>query len=87
LEGIVVGIGFTGCAISFALLMIFNSRALKGAQSPDPAHALTAPYNNHGTMLYISNDLSLWISIAFWSFMVFLLCTVFVLGRRQWGGR
>jgi hypothetical protein len=48
--------------------------------SPDPAHGIIVPFNNHGVIHYISRSLSLWLDVTFWSFFP---CFLWIAGRAR----
>ena len=75
-ESVVAGIGVVGFFLSFVTLLVLHGVAVHGPLSPDPVHGLVMPYNNHGVIHYITNELSIWIDRLFWGAAGFFLCVL-----------
>jgi hypothetical protein len=79
----IFSLALTGTVASMTIALYEAMTAAHGPRSPDSVHGLVAPFNNHGTLVYISTTHSLWLNTAFFVFFPCLIVTLFFVIRSR----
>ena len=66
LRSVVSIVGFGGAMVCFAIGIVEAISASHGPLTPAFAQGLVIPFNNHGTIHYISHTHQVWLVRAFW---------------------